>query len=166
MSTTREDVPLSDGTAPYGSCIAPATSKAAASGAAESRSRWMPQREDTDGNLEAMIGVIDYRTGNSQSVSHALEHLGVEHLLIQHPHQAEDDFSFVNSYVAEPGELAHRPYLVGIDDIMARAERRQIDLAMVRHVARGSGSSTVCTRSPLSSPSSSSFRSTRRPVCA
>ncbi len=46
-----------------------------------------------------------------------------------------------NIDVADPGELARRLYLEGIDeivvyDIMASAERRQIDLAMVREVAR------------------------------
>ncbi len=50
-----------------------------------------------------MIGVIDYRTGNSQSVSYALAHLGIEHRLVQFPHQADDVDRYVLPGVGSAG---------------------------------------------------------------
>ncbi|GEK23145.1 imidazole glycerol phosphate synthase subunit HisH [Cellulomonas xylanilytica] len=37
-----------------------------------------------------MIGIIDYRTGNSQSISYALEHLGVPHALVAKPGECDE----------------------------------------------------------------------------
>ncbi|WP_456843989.1 imidazole glycerol phosphate synthase subunit HisH [Cellulomonas sp. P5_C6] len=37
-----------------------------------------------------MIGIIDYRTGNSQSISYALEHLGVPHALVVKPSECDE----------------------------------------------------------------------------
>ena len=37
-----------------------------------------------------MIGVIDYQTGNSMSVSYALRHLGVEHRVVSSPRECAD----------------------------------------------------------------------------
>lgn len=50
-----------------------------------------------------MIGIIDYRTGNSQSISFALEHLGVPHALVTKPGECEDVDKYILPGVGAAG---------------------------------------------------------------
>lgn len=50
-----------------------------------------------------MIGIIDYRTGNSQSVAYALGHLGVPHKLVAKPSECDDVDKYVLPGVGSAG---------------------------------------------------------------
>ncbi|MBO3085367.1 imidazole glycerol phosphate synthase subunit HisH [Cellulomonas fengjieae] len=50
-----------------------------------------------------MIGIIDYRTGNSQSISFALEHLGVPHALVTKPGECDDVDKYILPGVGAAG---------------------------------------------------------------
>jgi glutamine amidotransferase len=50
-----------------------------------------------------VIGIIDYRTGNSQSISFALEHLGVPHALVAKPGECEDVDKYILPGVGAAG---------------------------------------------------------------
>ena len=50
-----------------------------------------------------MIGIIDYRTGNSQSVAYALGHLGVPHKLVTKPSECDDVDKYVLPGVGSAG---------------------------------------------------------------
>jgi len=52
-----------------------------------------------------VIGIIDYRTGNSQSVAYALGHLGVPHKLVTKPSECDD----VDKYVLPDYKGAPKP---------------------------------------------------------
>jgi glutamine amidotransferase len=51
--------------------------------------------------------VIDYRTGNSQSVSYALTHLGIAHQVADHPGQAGDVTHIILPGVGAAGTTMH-----------------------------------------------------------
>jgi len=50
-----------------------------------------------------VIGIIDYRTGNSQSVAYALGHLGVPHKLVTKPSECDDVDKYVLPGVGSAG---------------------------------------------------------------
>lgn len=50
-----------------------------------------------------MIGIIDYRTGNSQSISYALEHLGVPHALVAKPGECDEVDKYILPGVGAAG---------------------------------------------------------------
>ena len=50
-----------------------------------------------------MIGIIDYRTGNSQSISYALEHLGVPHALVTKPGECDEVDKYILPGVGAAG---------------------------------------------------------------
>ena len=50
-----------------------------------------------------MIGIIDYRTGNSQSISYALEHLGVPHALVTKPGECDEVVKYILPGVGAAG---------------------------------------------------------------
>jgi glutamine amidotransferase len=50
-----------------------------------------------------VIGIIDYRTGNSQSISYALEHLGVPHALVAKPGECDDVDKYILPGVGAAG---------------------------------------------------------------
>jgi glutamine amidotransferase len=50
-----------------------------------------------------VIGIIDYRTGNSQSVAYALGHLGVPHKLVAKPSECDDVDKYVLPGVGSAG---------------------------------------------------------------
>jgi len=50
-----------------------------------------------------VIGIIDYRTGNSQSISYALEHLGVPHALVTKPGECDEVDKYILPGVGAAG---------------------------------------------------------------
>ena len=50
-----------------------------------------------------MIGIIDYRTGNSQSIAYALEHLGVPHALVTKPGECDEVDKYILPGVGAAG---------------------------------------------------------------
>ncbi|MDQ0372558.1 imidazole glycerol phosphate synthase subunit HisH [Cellulomonas humilata] len=50
-----------------------------------------------------MIGIIDYRTGNSQSIAYALEHLGVPHALVAKPGECDEVDKYILPGVGAAG---------------------------------------------------------------
>jgi glutamine amidotransferase len=50
-----------------------------------------------------VIGIIDYRTGNSQSISYALEHLGVPHALVAKPGECDEVDKYILPGVGAAG---------------------------------------------------------------
>ena len=50
-----------------------------------------------------MIGIIDYRTGNSQSISYALDHLGVPHALVAKPSECDEVDKYILPGVGAAG---------------------------------------------------------------
>ncbi|WP_028045907.1 imidazole glycerol phosphate synthase subunit HisH [Cellulomonas sp. URHE0023] len=67
-----------------------------------------------------MIGIIDYRTGNSQSVAYALGHLGVPHKLVTKPSECDDIDKYVLPGVGSAGvtmeSLAHDGWVGHLTD--------------------------------------------------
>ncbi len=67
-----------------------------------------------------MIGIIDYRTGNSQSVAYALGHLGVPHKLVATPSECDDVDKYVLPGVGSAGvtmeSLAHDGWVGHLTD--------------------------------------------------
>jgi glutamine amidotransferase len=80
-----------------------------------------------------VIGIIDYRTGNSQSISYALEHLGVPHALVAKPGECDE----VDKYIL-PG--------VGAAGVTMESLRQEgwIDHLSEKVLADGQGFLGVC----------------------
>jgi len=62
-----------------------------------------------------VIGIIDYRTGNSQSISYALEHLDVPHALVAKPGECDEVDKYILPGVGAAGvtmeSLAHEGWI-------------------------------------------------------
>jgi glutamine amidotransferase len=67
----------------------------------------------------SVVGVIDYHTGNSQSVCYALDHMGVPNRLMRDPHDLEDVDRVVLPGVGSAGTtmqyLSKAGWLVALD---------------------------------------------------
>jgi len=67
-----------------------------------------------------VIGIIDYRTGNSQSISYALEHLGVPHALVARPGECDEVDKYILPGVGAAGvtmeSLAHEGWIEHLNE--------------------------------------------------
>jgi imidazole glycerol-phosphate synthase subunit HisH len=72
-----------------------------------------------------VIGVINYRTGNSQSVVFALNHLGLKNRLVATPEECEDVERFILPGVGSAGVTMASLRETGWDDYLTRRVLRE-----------------------------------------